>query len=450
MAKVGSKIGLHIHSWNHAIFVYCKTVGGAVHIILDHNEMMVNEVKRAQPKSLLVARLWVEEQKLDDPIRRADEFVDLLMLHIDGCHYDAATGYNEWDGDLQYHRGGPEGLEIWKRYADFEARRSQRLHEYGLKSVVGGCSVGTPPEDWFSHFLPALQEGDSLHLHEYSAPAMWDHTPWHCLKYRFVYKYLAEHDLPMLPLIISECGVDGGVCGRPREGWREFGPQGMLAKKRGYMAQWDWYDDKMREDWYVVGSAAFDCGGGGALGWASFNMDPEMLPLYAKRIRALGVAHWEPKEEPMDVWEKVKNERPDVAKFAHEIGKATSEHHVPIANYEGQPVSPAKTMAVIIANENNPCDPNFVNEFEEKDEDGKPTGKMLHAVGLCGVVAEHTGYTIEALKDPQLNINIGLAILDGKLNTVDRNIKEAYYNYTGGSAWASKEWWETTNWHKLF
>lgn len=185
------------------------------------------------------------------------------------------------------------------------------------------------------------------------------------------------------------------------------------------------------------------------MGWASFNMDPEMLPLYAKRLRALGVSHWE-KEEPMDVWESVKKHRPDVAEFAHEVGKATSEHHVPIADYEGQPVSPAKTMAVVIANEKNPCDPNFVNEFEEKDKDGKPTGRMLHAVGLCGVVAEHTGLTIAMLKDPFTNIKVGLDILEGKLRLVDRNIREAYYLYTGGAYWESKEQWRTKVWLNRF
>jgi len=292
-----SKLGLHIHSWNHAILEYCKNVGGAVHFILDHNEMMVNEIKRAQPKSLLIARLWVDQQKLNDPIKNAQEFTDLLLLHIDGCHYDVASGYNEWDGDLSYCDGREPGKEIFKRYADFEAERSRILHREGLLSVVGGCSVGTPPEHWFSGFKPALEEGDFLHLHEYSAPAMCDAVNWHCLKYRHVYKYLKEHSLPMLPLIISECGVDGGVVGRPREGWRKFGPQGMRAKKRDYMNQWDWYDSELREDDYVVGSCAFDCGGGGGLGWASFNMDPEMLSLYAERIEALGVSYWEPKEE---------------------------------------------------------------------------------------------------------------------------------------------------------
>jgi len=65
------------------------------------------------------------------------------------------------------------------------------------------------------------------------------------------------------------------------------------------MTQWKWYDQELMNDPYVVGCCAFDCGGGGGLGWASFNMDPEMLPLYAERIEALGVSYWEPKEEEM-------------------------------------------------------------------------------------------------------------------------------------------------------
>lgn len=291
-----SKLGLHVHAWNNDIFNYCKNVGGAVHFVLDFNDGMINEVKAAQPKSLLMARLWVPHQPLDNPIKNAKDFTDLLLLYMDGCNLDGAGGYNEWDGDLQYGQGGPEGLENWRRYADFEAERSRILHREGFKSVVGGCSVGTPPEAWFSEFKPALQEGDFLHLHEYSAPRMWDHENWHCLKYRHVYSYLKEHNLSILPLIISESGIDGGVMGRPREGWRKFGLTPVQ-----YMGNWDWYDGRLLEDPYVVGCCAFDCGPQPGMGWQSFKMDPEMLPLFAKRIKALGVSYWEPKEEqPMD------------------------------------------------------------------------------------------------------------------------------------------------------
>jgi len=80
--------------------------------------MMVNEVKRAQPKAILVARHYVGNQLLDDPKKRAGEFTSQLLKAIDGCHYDAAEGYNEWDGDLNYHRGSDAGMEVFKRYAD--------------------------------------------------------------------------------------------------------------------------------------------------------------------------------------------------------------------------------------------------------------------------------------------------------------------------------------------
>jgi|GEM_PF-1389185 len=425
-----SKLGLHIHSWNHAIFQYCKNVGGAVHFILDFNEMMINQVKQAQPKSLLIARLWVDEQKLDDPIRNAREFTDLLLLHIDGCHVDGASGYNEWDGDLAYHKGGPQGLEIFKRYADFEAERSRILHREGLLSVVGGCSVGTPPEHWFSAFKPALEEGDFLHLHEYSAPAMWDAVNWHCLKYRHVYDYLKEHNLPMLPLIISECGIDGGVCGRPREGWRKFTPAW------NYMQQWKWMDAEWMKNWYVVGGCAFDCGGGGGLGWASFNMDPEMLRLWAPYVQAQGVSYWEPKEEPMGIWENVPSQ---ISQWKELIGKCTRECHVPIPDYQGVPVSPAKVVACIIRRESN-GDPDIVNP-----DSG--------ATGLMQIMPFHFEEGQDPC-EPEWNIRKGLSIFEEKI-TKAKDLYRALFWYSGKAdrpeAPFIQDYWEPfVAWYKAF
>jgi len=121
---------------------------------------------------------------------------------------------------------------------------------------------------------------------------MWDHVNWHCFKYRHVYDYFKEHNLPILPLIISECGIDGGVSGRPKEGWRKFG-----LSPRQYMEDWKWYDAGLRQDRYVVGCCVYDCGSTAGMGWLSFNMDPEMLPLWARYAQEQGVTYWEPKEE---------------------------------------------------------------------------------------------------------------------------------------------------------
>lgn len=408
-----SKLGLHVHSWNKSIFDYCVNVGAAVIKSLDHNPMYVNEVKKAQPKAILLARYYVGNQLLDDPIRRADEFTDQLLRAIGGCNYDAAEGYNEWDGDLQYHQGSDAGLEVWKRYADFEARRSQRLHVEGLKSAVGGCSVGTPPEHWFSAFRPALEEGDFLHLHEYSAPRMWDQVQWHSLKYRAVYKYLKEHDLPQLGLIISECGIDGGVSGRPKEGWRKFG-----LTPQQYMEDWKWIDGEWRKDWYVVGGCAYDCGSTAGMGWLSFNIDPEMLPLWARYAGEQGVTYWETKEEemPSDVW---KNVPPAIAQWRPVIEKVTSSFHVPIPPVNGIHVSPAKVMAVII----------------KRESEGKrmATNPESGAAGLCQIMPFHFESGQDPY-DPEWNVRKGLSILQDKLypkNASARELQKALFYYSG-------------------
>jgi len=182
--------------------------------------------------------------------------------------------------------------------------------------------------------------------------------------------------------------------------------------------------------------------------WGTHDFTPRLYKLVGDYI----LGHPSPdtylpkEEEPkIDVWENAEKYRPDVAKFKNQVGDATRDYPVPIPDYKGIAASPAKTMAVIIAHEGNPANPNQVVEFDEK-KDGKPTGRKLHAVGLCGIVAEHTGKTVEQLKDPYTNIIEGLKILQSKLKAANGVLRGAYYYYTGGSYWPSMEDWINKIW----
>ena len=88
--------------------------------------------------------------------------------------------------------------------------------------------------------LEATQAYESfLGLHEYSAPTIWFNTNrsdldfraeptdegWLTLRYRKVYRQYLEPWGLRLPLLITECGVDGMVTDRPGppgKGWKDF------------------------------------------------------------------------------------------------------------------------------------------------------------------------------------------------------------------------------------
>jgi hypothetical protein len=118
-----------------------------------------------------------------------------------------------------------------------------------------------------------------LGLHEYSAPTIWFNTNrseldfganpsdegWLTLRYRKVYReYLHRWGL-RLPLILTECGVDGLVTDRPGppgNGWKDFAGYwaelGMGPDAPGnYVEQLAWYDSQLQLDDYVVGGTVF-------------------------------------------------------------------------------------------------------------------------------------------------------------------------------------------------
>jgi hypothetical protein len=103
---------------------------------------------------------------------------------------------------------------------------------------------------------------------------------WLTLRYRKAYRY---HLKPMgygnLPLLITECGVDGTVQPRPgppeAKGWHDFElywySNGLRNDMPGvYMDQLIWYDSELQKDDYVKGAAIFVAGGSSE--WESYDI----------------------------------------------------------------------------------------------------------------------------------------------------------------------------------
>ena len=97
-------------------------------------------------------------------------------------------------------------------------------------------------------------------MHEYSAPDMdwlFDYTTgegWLTGRYRKVYRQFLIPDGRVIPLIITECGIDGGVLGNPDDinrGWRSY------QSAENYFDQLKWYDSLLKEDSYVMGATIF-------------------------------------------------------------------------------------------------------------------------------------------------------------------------------------------------
>ncbi|MEJ2734155.1 MAG: twin-arginine translocation signal domain-containing protein [Anaerolineae bacterium] len=275
-----TKLGLFVAWFHPQIMDLIATRNVTLLKTLELDPTFLSEVKSRSPETLIVGRVTLGQLDLNQAdirieARRAVEAV--LPLAFDSRR---AGLVDAWEG---FNEPVPGDEDQMRRLADLEAERARLLAENGLRAVVGNFGTGQPPLEWWPAFRPALEAAQSygsyLGLHEYSAPTVWFNTNrpdldfradpadegWLTLRYRKVYRqYLIPWGL-RLPLLITECGVDGLVSDRPGppgEGWKDFAGYwaelGMGWDTPGnYVEQLAWYDSQLQLDDYVAGSAVF-------------------------------------------------------------------------------------------------------------------------------------------------------------------------------------------------
>ncbi len=271
-----SKLGIHIQ-WNNSpdILEFVRRYRPAVVKAVDDLNFLA-DVKALSPNTVTIGRIEDSSPSRDqDPAQAARDYVNRSL-----GTYLARPWVDYWEGINEPDVGGDMA---W--YAAFEAERTRVMASHGLKVAIGSFSTGVPEWEDFAAFLPAVEaakaHGGVLSLHEYDAPTMQRSVgsalPGRSavadrgaltLRYRWWYEdYLRPRGL-VIPLVITEAGIDGGVTNRPGPeggGWRDFttywgendlGHDGTAA----YMQQLAWYDGELRKDEYVIGCTVFTAG----------------------------------------------------------------------------------------------------------------------------------------------------------------------------------------------
>lgn len=274
-----SKLGLFVAWYHPQVMDLVATGNVALLKTLEFDPAFLADVRARSPKTLIIGRPILGQLNLDADVaaeaRRALEAVLPLAQR-----QDRAGLVDAWEG---YNEPVPGDETQMRRLADLEAERVRLLADHGLRAVVGNFGTGNPPLEWWPAFRPALEAAQShsgyLGLHEYAAPTIWTKTTrlpldfrvdpgddgWLTLRYRKVYR---QHLLPwgmQLPLLITECGVDGLVANRPGppgRGWQDFrnywAELGMgLDAPGNYVEQLAWYDSQLQLDDFVVGASIF-------------------------------------------------------------------------------------------------------------------------------------------------------------------------------------------------
>jgi hypothetical protein len=216
-------------------------------------------VKQKSPNTQILGRIWYDDrQRMNDgnPEDRAQEWWNNVKgIILANSAVDYWEGYNE-----------PEipNATVMSWYARFEKKRVEILAANGKKACIGNFSTGVPdvndPTVWPA-FYPAIDaamaNGGVMGLHEYSAPTMdWLFDPttgegWLTGRYRKVYRQNLTPAGREIPLVITECGIDGGVRGEGGRGWKSY------QTPENYFNQLKWYDSILKEDSYVLGATIF-------------------------------------------------------------------------------------------------------------------------------------------------------------------------------------------------
>ncbi len=280
-AQTGSKLG------PHHILVYTgpaatiNAAGPAIIKVLNVDGTMlsaIEDAKDANPSCVSVVRVFTTTTYNfgQDPAWAGQHFWDTVLS-------GPLNALTQQQKDLIDYVEGPNepsyaSVAECEWHSDFWLTLAPLIANAGFKPCAMSIAVGNPGGDpqeiqnRINALTPALtlckQLGGAWSYHAYTLPYTTDINQeiYYSLRYRQYYDYFAtaHPNLVDLPLLLTEGGVDLGG-GPSTDGWQARGTQQQFEN-------WlTWFDDRMREDPYVVGCTLFQTGSGG---WPSFDIDP--------------------------------------------------------------------------------------------------------------------------------------------------------------------------------
>jgi hypothetical protein len=257
---------------------------------------VAQEIKDAVPGIIIVGRIFKGSHGTidvdSDPVQCAYDW-----WATQGPIINSYPAVDYWEG---YNEPGYLNPTQMAWYAQFEAERIRILaNNGGKKACIGNFGTGsidTPDVDggaswgaFATAFDAAKAHGGILGLHEYGCPmncAFSGDTAtgegWLCGRYRKLYKYYLIPNNKVIPLVITECGVDNvgwiaGCCSYP--GWK------LRFSWREYFNQLVWYDNVLKADDYVIGATIFSLE---IYDWENFDIGVPELMLWLTNYVANG------------------------------------------------------------------------------------------------------------------------------------------------------------------
>jgi hypothetical protein len=286
-----SKLGVHTVKPNNAAgFVRgVHETGAHVALVKAVDDFgYIRLVKEASPETVTVGR-WTGAQWVEASGDPAEKAAQIMEKHLPHWRYEKDV-MDYWEVLNEVDPPTVEG-HVW--LAQFYMEAMDIADADGYKLAIFSYSVGVPKwHEWEAIvgtgvFAQAKANGHILALHEYSYPTMdrcWgeplEDQPAYpdrgCLsgRYRHLYRdFLIPRD-EVVPLAITEGGLDPVL-------WQPGMP---TTWKERLVEEMAWFDDRLREDDYVIGIAIFTIGG--AYGWEMYDYE-ELLPDFHDHIVSL-------------------------------------------------------------------------------------------------------------------------------------------------------------------
>lgn len=178
----------------------------------------------------------------------ADEYFGLLRQR-----YEKRPWVHAWEAVNEPHPRTQQEIET---FVAFTLRWAELMKDHNYRTVGLSLAEGWPEMDVAKHYKDCLPQLDYVALHEYGAPTMQSGASWHCLRYRRTMEEWRAVASVIPPLLITECGIDGGAASppKPRKGWKTF------ASEEQYWQQLLWYDSELEKDPYVKAAFIFTSG----------------------------------------------------------------------------------------------------------------------------------------------------------------------------------------------
>jgi hypothetical protein len=184
------------------------------------------------------------------------------------------------------------------RYVDATMPTLDRYAQHGFRVAVGCFGVGWPRLQDVAILVPLLQEaakrGGYLADHEYwlrnkGLTRGQENWSWWGMRYRRVWNLIRQ--VAPIPILITECGLDGGLEGKTATGWKGYGlsPSSYAMQVTAYLRQ-------LADDPFVHGAMLY-CLDALDRQWSSFTYwdAPEVLNALAAPMASRQL--WIPSED---------------------------------------------------------------------------------------------------------------------------------------------------------